>query len=43
MIRLNPRLGCLANHAGSDACAFTLYEYSEIALRTPPLADNLIQ
>jgi len=41
ILQLNPRLGCLANHAGSDACAFTLYEYSEIALRTPPLAENL--
>ncbi len=41
ILQLNPRLGCLANHAGSDACAFTLYEYSEIALRTPRLADNL--
>jgi len=41
ILQLNPRLRCLANHAGSDACAFTLYEYSEIALRTPPLAENL--
>jgi len=41
IFQLNPRLRCLANHAASDACAFTLYEYSEIALRTPPLARNL--
>jgi hypothetical protein len=41
ILQLNPEMRCLANHAASDACAFTLYEYSEIALRTPPLADGL--
>jgi hypothetical protein len=31
----------LANHAASDACAFTLFEYSSVAERTPPLAPGL--
>ncbi len=37
----NPQLRTLANHAGSDTCAFCLYEYADIALHTPPLADGL--
>ncbi len=37
----NPRLRVLANHAASDTCAFCLYEYADIALHTPPLADQL--
>ncbi|MHB8972359.1 MAG: alpha-L-rhamnosidase-related protein [Pirellulaceae bacterium] len=37
----NPRLRVLANHAASDTCAFCLYEYADIALHTPPLAENL--
>ncbi len=39
IFQLNPRLRVLANHAGSDACAFCLYEYADIALHTPALAD----
>ena len=38
IFQLNPRLRVLANHASSDPCAFTLYEYSSLAARTPPLA-----
>lgn len=41
ILQLNPKQRALANHAASDSCAFTLYEYSEIALRTPPLAEGL--
>ena len=41
ILQLNPHLRCLANNASSDACAFTLYTYSEIARLTPPLADGL--
>ncbi|MHB0957898.1 MAG: alpha-L-rhamnosidase-related protein [Pirellulaceae bacterium] len=37
----NPRLRVLANHAASDTCAFCLYEYADIALHTPPLAEDL--
>lgn len=41
IFQLNPRLRTLANHASSDACAFTLYEYSSLAVRTPSLAPGL--
>jgi hypothetical protein len=41
IFQLNPRLGVLANNASSDACAFTLYKYSEVARRTPPLAEGV--
>ena len=41
IFQLNPRLRVLANHAASDPCAFTLYEYASVAERTPPLAPNL--
>lgn len=41
IFQLNPFLKILANNSASDACAFTLYEYSEVALHTPPLAENL--
>ncbi len=41
IFQLNPRLRVLANHASSDPCAFTLYEYSSLAVRTPPLAPGL--
>ena len=41
ILQLNPRLRVLANHAASDPCAFTLFEYSSVAVRTPPLAPGL--
>ena len=41
IFQLNPRLRVLANHSASDPCAFTLYEYSSMAVRTPPLAPGL--
>ena len=41
IFQLNPRVRALANHAGSDVCAFTLFEYSSVAVRTPPLAPGL--
>ncbi len=31
----------LANHAASDACAFTVYEYADVARYTPQLAPGL--
>jgi Bacterial alpha-L-rhamnosidase 6 hairpin glycosidase domain len=31
----------LANHAASDACAFTVYEYADMARYTPQLAEGL--
>ena len=41
IFQLNPRLGVLANHSGSDSCPFCYYEYSDIAIQTPPLAEGL--
>jgi len=41
IFQVNPRLQMLANNASSDPCAFTLFEYSDLALHTPPLADGL--
>jgi len=41
IFQLNPRLRVLANHASSDPCAFTLFEYSSMAAPTPPLAPGL--
>jgi hypothetical protein len=41
ILQLNPRLRVLANHAASDPCAFTVYEYSAVAVKAPPLADGL--
>jgi len=41
LFQLNPRWRVLANHAGSDSCAFCLYEYADMAHATPPLAKNL--
>jgi hypothetical protein len=40
-LQLNPRLRVLANHAASDTCAFCMYEYADIALHTPPLAERV--
>ncbi len=41
VFQLNPRLRVLANHAASDPCAFTVFEYSSMAVETPPLASGL--
>ena len=41
IFQLNPRRRALANHAASDIVAFTLFEYSAVAVRTPPLAPSL--
>ncbi len=41
IFQISPRLRVLANHAASDPCAFTLYEYSSVAARTPPLAPGV--
>ena len=41
IFQVNPRLQMLANNASSDPCSFTLFEYSDFALHTPPLADGL--
>jgi hypothetical protein len=41
IFQLNPRLRVLANNAASAPCAFTVFEYSSMAERTPPLAPGL--
>ncbi|MEP6950021.1 MAG: hypothetical protein ABI863_12125 [Ginsengibacter sp.] len=41
IFQLNPLLKILSNNSSSDACAFTLYKYAEVAAFTPPLVDNL--
>ncbi|MEP6467457.1 MAG: hypothetical protein ABJB05_14205, partial [Parafilimonas sp.] len=41
IFQLNPFLKILANNSASDACAFTLYEYAEVALHTPNLVKDL--
>jgi hypothetical protein len=41
IFQLNPRARVLANHAASDPVGFTVFEYSSVAARTPPLAPGL--
>jgi hypothetical protein len=41
ILQLNPGHRQLANNSGSTSCAFCYYEYGDIALKTPPLADGL--
>jgi hypothetical protein len=41
IFQVNPRVQMLANNASSDPCALTLFEYSDLARHTPPLADGL--
>jgi len=41
IFQVNPRLQMLANNASSDAVPFTLFEYSDVALHAPPLAEGL--
>lgn len=41
IFQLNPRLKVLANNSASDACAFTLYLYAEMARKTPELGEGL--
>ena len=41
IFQVNPRVRALANNASSDPVAFTLFEYADVALETPPLAEGL--
>jgi hypothetical protein len=41
IFQVNPRVQMLANNSSSDPCSFTLFEYSNLARFTPPLADGL--
>jgi len=41
ILQINPRRRALANNSASDACAFTLFIYSMMAVHMPPLAEGL--
>jgi hypothetical protein len=41
IFQLNPRIRTLANNSASDACAFTMYLYAEMARKTPALTKHL--
>lgn len=41
IFQLNPRRKILANNSTSDACAFTLFLYAEMARKTPVLVKEL--
>ena len=41
ILQINPRRRVLANNSASDACAFTLFIYSMMAVHLPPLAAGL--
>lgn len=41
IFQLNPRIQTLANNSASDACAFTMYLYAEMARKTPALTPQL--
>lgn len=41
VLQLNPRRRALANNVASDCCAFTVFEYSAMAAKLPPLAPGL--
>jgi hypothetical protein len=41
LIQLHPRLRTLANNSSSDVCGFCLWQYAELGVKAPPLADGL--
>lgn len=41
IFQLNPRRKILSNNSTSDACAFTVFLYAEMARKTPPLTNDL--
>jgi hypothetical protein len=41
IFQLNPLLKILSNNSSSDACAFTVFKYAEVAAYTPPLVNGL--
>ncbi|HEY4415518.1 MAG TPA: family 20 glycosylhydrolase [Verrucomicrobiae bacterium] len=40
IFQLSPSFRTLANHAASDTCAFCYYEFADLAVQTPSLADG---
>lgn len=41
IFQVHPRLQKLANNSSSDACSMCMFEYSNLARHTPPLAEGL--
>ncbi len=41
IIQLNPRRRILSNNSTSDACAFTVFLYAEMAMKMPSLVEGL--
>ncbi len=41
VFQVNPRRQMLANNSASDICTFTVFEYADLAVHTPPLANGL--
>ena len=41
VFQVNPRMQLLANNASSNAVAFAVYVYSDMAMSAPPLAEGL--
>jgi len=41
IFQLNPRIRTLANNSASDACAFTMFLYAEMARKTPAFTNGL--
>lgn len=41
IFQFNPRRKVLSNNSTSDACAFTLFLYAEMARKTPPLTKGI--
>lgn len=41
IFQVNPRLGAVANNSASDICASCAYEYADVALHSPALAEDL--
>lgn len=41
IFQVNPRVQMLANNSSSDPCSMCLFEYSEMAVGAPPLAEGL--
>ena len=41
IFQLQPELRMLANNSASDICTFTVFEYADLAMHTPPLAEGL--
>ena len=41
IFQINPRRQMLANNSASDTCPMCLFEYADLAMHTPPLAEGV--